>query len=168
MRECRTAADRGADTMRIEYLADHRALVPELARLHFSQWGHLHPDETIEDRTRRLRGSCGRSAVPTVLVALAGPELRGSAMLIAHDMDSRPELTPWLAGVYVLPEHRRRGYGSALVDRVVSEAAALGVPELYLYTPDADDFYSRLGWSVLEHCEYLGMQVVVMSRRTGV
>jgi len=152
--------------MRIEYLVDHQVLVPELARLHFSEWGHLRPEETLEDRMRRLRGCCGRGGIPTVLVALAGSALCGSAMLIAHDMDTRPDLTPWLAGVYVLPAYRQRGYGSALVDRVVCEAAALGVPQLYLYTPGAGEFYARLGWSVLDRCEYLDKQVVVMSKRT--
>ena len=152
--------------MRIEYLADHQALVTELARLHFSEWGYLRPDEALEDRTHRLRGSCGRSAIQTVLVALAGSKLCGSAMLLAHDMGTRSDLTPWLAGVYVVPECRHRGHGSALVGCAVSEAAALGVPKLYLYTPDAAEFYSRLGWSALDHCEYLGKRVVVMSRQT--
>lgn len=151
--------------MRIEYLADHQELVPELARLHFSQWGHMHPGETLEGRTRRLREACGREAIPVVLVALEGVALCGSAMLVEHDMDTRADLEPWLAGVYVVPEYRHRGVGSALVRRVVSDAADLGVPELYLYTPDAAEFYSRLGWTVLDRCGYLGEQVVVMSMR---
>ncbi|WP_165694121.1 GNAT family N-acetyltransferase, partial [Teichococcus deserti] len=39
----------------------------------------------------------------------------GTASLAAADLDERPELTPWLAGVYVRPESRRRGYGARLV-----------------------------------------------------
>jgi GNAT superfamily N-acetyltransferase len=153
--------------MRIEYLADHEELIPELARLHFAEWGHLRPEETLEGRTRRLRDYCGRGGIPTVLVALAGPALCGSAMLIAHDMDTREDLTPWLAGVYVLPAHRHRGYGSALVAAVVHEAAAIGVERLYLYTPDAAKFYARLGWSSLGDAEYRGQHVVIMSKLTS-
>ena len=150
--------------MEIEYLADHPALIPQLARLHFQQWGHLRPGEPLERRTRRLEESCGRGGVPTVVVALEGGTLCGSAMLIAHDMRTRPDLTPWLAGVYVVDAWRGRGYGSALVRRVESESSGLGVRRLYLYTPDAEDFYSRLGWSLDERCEYLGQQVAVMSK----
>jgi GNAT superfamily N-acetyltransferase len=153
--------------MQIEYLADHPLLVPPLARLHFEQWGYLRPDETLEGRTSRLEGCCGRGGVPSVVVALEDGELRGSAMLIAHDMDTRPGLTPWLAGLYVVAAYRGHGCGSALVRRVESEAEALGVATLHLYTPDAEDFYSALGWTVDETCEYLGQQVAVMSKALG-
>ena len=69
-------------------------------------------------------------------------------------MVTRPELSPWLAGVFVTPEHRRRGTGAALVDRVVQEARALDIPRLYLYTPGDGTLYVRLGWSILEHTFY--------------
>lgn len=153
--------------MQIEYLADHPSLIPELARLNFEQWGHFRPSETLEDRTRRLEASCGRGGVPSVVVALEDGALCGAAMLVAHDMDTRPELTPWLAGVYVVASCRGRGYGSALVRRIESEASAIGVRRLYLYTPDAMGLYAPLGWEVDERCEYLGQDVAVMSKPLG-
>ena len=69
-------------------------------------------------------------------------------------MVTRPKLSPWLAGVFVAPEHRRRGIGAALVERVVQEARALDIPRLYLYTPGGGTLYARLGWSILEHTFY--------------
>lgn len=164
---CKPSATSSADkvaAMQIEYLADHPELVERLVRLHFEQWGHLRPDESLDDRTLRLEACCGRGGVPSVLVALDAGALCGSAMLIANDMGTRPELTPWLAGVYVVETCRGRGIGSALVNRVQSEASALGVRRLYLYTPDAADFYEGMGWTVLERCEYLGNEVAVMSK----
>ena len=153
--------------MRIDYLHDHPLLVCELARLHFAQWGHLRPDESIEDRTQRLEASCGRGGVPTVVVALEDGAILGSAMLVAQDMDTRPDLTPWLAGVYVVAGKRRSGVGSALVRRIEAEAAALGVERLYLWTPDMMPFYAQLGWTLDETCAYLGVQVAIKSRRLG-
>jgi GNAT superfamily N-acetyltransferase len=150
--------------MHIDYLADHPQLIPQLAAHHFAQWGYLRPGETLEQRTSRLETACGRDAIPSVLVALEGGTLCGSAMLIAHDMDSRRDLTPWLAGVYVVAACRGRGLATALVRRVEQEATALGVRRLYLYTPSAEDFYTRLGWGLAERCEYLGQQVAVMSK----
>jgi N-acetylglutamate synthase-like GNAT family acetyltransferase len=73
------------------------------------------------------------------------------------------ELTPWLGGVYVAPDHRRQGIGSALVTRAVDEARKLSVERLYLYTADQERFYARLGWSVVEQCQYRGQGVVVMT-----
>ncbi len=150
--------------MEIAYLADNPALIPELARLHRDQWGHLRPDETLEQRISRLEACCGRHGVPSVLVALEDGALVGSAMLIANDMDTRPDLTPWLAGVYVVEPFRDRGIGSALVRRVEADASALGVGRLYLYTPDATRFYEGLGWAVVERREYLGQPVDVMAK----
>jgi GNAT superfamily N-acetyltransferase len=80
--------------------------------------------------------------------------LLGSASLVEHDMATRPELSPWLSGVFVAPEHRRRGVGAALVERVVLEARVLRTPRLYLYTLGSGALYLRLRWSVMEHTFY--------------
>ena len=90
----------------------------------------------------------------------------GGALLIDSDMKARPELTPWLAGVYVKVEERGRGIASRLVKRIVEEAEALGVPELYLYTDAAQSLYARLGWEVVEEMVYENLPVTVMKYTT--
>ena len=77
---------------------------------------------------------------------------------------SRPQLAPWLAGVFVKPQCRGKGIGSELVRRIEAEARSLGVSTLYLYTPHTESLYERLGWSVTERCEYRNTNVVVMSK----
>jgi GNAT superfamily N-acetyltransferase len=138
----------------IEYLADRREFIPTVARWHHAEWGHLRPGETVEGRAARVERACGHREVPTTFVAVAGDQLLGSASLVDHDMDIRPKLSPWLSGVFVAPEHRRRGIGAALVKRVVQEARALGTSRLYLYTPGSGALYLRLGWSVMERTFY--------------
>jgi GNAT superfamily N-acetyltransferase len=150
--------------MRIEYLADHEELVPELASWHFAEWSFLQPNETLEERTLRLRRCCGHREIPTVVIGLLGNVLCGSGMLVAQDMDSRPNLTPWLAGLYVAPAYRRKGYGTKLIERVVQEAAALKAQALYLYTPNSEQYYCGRGWSVVERSKYRGADVSIMSR----
>ena len=154
--------------MRIEFLADHPALVPILAQWHHREWQHLTPGETIDECAQRLRASAQRDGCPLTVIALADGELAGSASLVAHDMEIRRDLTPWLSGVYVTPGRRRRGVGSALVRRVTREAARLGVATLYLFTtsPENERLYASLGWSVRERVEYLGRRRVIMETRT--
>ena len=149
--------------MQIGYLADHPDFIPTLARWHHQEWAYLRPGDSIEARIERLRHECGQRQIPTVVIAFVDSLLLGSAMLIAHDMDTRMDLSPWLAGVFVSPEHRRRGIGAALVQRVIDEASALGVRRLYLYTPGAEEFYARRGWSLIERTNYRGANVAVMS-----
>ena len=153
--------------MQIGYLADHPKFIPTLARWHQQEWAYLRPGDSLEARTARLRKCCGHCEIPTVVIAFTGGTLLGSAMLIAHDMDTRMELSPWLAGVFVDPGRQCRGIGAALVQRVIHDAIVLGVQRLYLYTPSADQFYSRRGWLLVEHTRYRDTDVSVMSYECG-
>ncbi|WP_339447540.1 GNAT family N-acetyltransferase [Pseudomonas sp. EA_5y_Pfl2_R50] len=152
--------------MHIDYLCDHPELIEELATLNFKEWGEFRPGQTVEDRIEHMRAACGKGAVPSVVVALEGSRLLGGALLIKNDLTLRPDLTPWLAGVYVKAEERGRGIASQLVNRVVEEATALGVRELYLYTDTSQSLYARLGWEVLEELVYENLPVTVMKYTT--
>jgi GNAT superfamily N-acetyltransferase len=148
----------------ISYLADHEDLIPEVAQLHFNEWGHFRPGDTVEARAARLKLCCGKGRIPSVLVGFLGSELCGAAMLVESDMESRPDLGPWLAGVVVKPEHRGKSLGTALVQAIVSEAQALGIPQLYLYTDASQSLYARLGWLQTERCDYKGIEVSIMCK----
>ena len=154
--------------MKIDYLADHPDHLETLALWHHEEWHHLNPGDTVEQRQARMRAHLAKRQIPTTFVALVGDTLLGSACLLADDMHQHCALTPWLASVFVAPEHRSGGVGGALVGRVVEEARALGVETLYLYTPDRERFYARMGWSALERTEYMGVKVVIMSIRLTV
>jgi GNAT superfamily N-acetyltransferase len=149
--------------MQIDYLANHSHFIPTLARWTYEEWRHLRPGDSIERRIERLQNESSGSRIPTVFVAFEGTDLFGSSKLVVNDMDSHPELTPWLAGVFVAPEYRHRGIGAALVRRVIDEARALEVKPLYLYTPSAADFYAKLNWSVFQKTTYRDMNVTIMS-----
>jgi predicted N-acetyltransferase YhbS len=151
--------------MRIEYLSDNPLKIPELARLHFEEWSHLRPGESLEERTERLRLFCGRHSIPCVVVALENEELVGSAMLVERDMESHPHLTPWLAGVFVKPQFRGKNIGRALVQRIEDEARSLGITSLYLYSTNTEGFYQVMGWEVIERCVYLQANVTIMSKK---
>lgn len=148
--------------MYIDYLCDHPHLIEELAELNFKEWGEFRPGDTLEARTERMRAACGKGAIPSVVVAIEDGRLLGGALLIDSDMKIRPQLTPWLAGVYVKAEDRGRGIASQLVNRIVDEAAALGVSQLYLYTDAAQSLYAQLGWEVIEELVYDDLPVTVM------
>jgi predicted N-acetyltransferase YhbS len=147
---------------RVESLVDYPQFIPTLAAWHHAQWSYLDLGKSVAQRAAALRTHL-RNAVPMTVVARSAAGLLGSASLIAHDMDTRMELSPWLASVYVAPAHRHKGVGSALVREIASRATALGFSTLYLFTPDRAPFYERLGWQVLEHVKYRGYEQVLMS-----
>ncbi len=149
--------------MKIEYLADYPDAFPILSEWQHREWGHFRPGDTVEKRRARLEGYSNRDRIPLTVVALEGSEVLGSASLILHDMETRMELTPWLASVFVGEPYRRKGMGAELVRRIMVEAAKLGVPLLYLYTVHSEKFYAALGWTLLEHTNYREQKVVIMT-----
>ena len=149
--------------MKIDYLADHREHIPQLAGWLHAQWGYLHENDSVDRRVARLESRTTRGGVPVTFVAVDGETLLGSASLVDDDLETRPELTPWLASVYVAPEHRGRGVASALVRRVVDEARDSGVSRLYLWTTDQERLYARLGWMPVERMRFEGEDIVVMA-----
>ena len=90
----------------------------------------------------------------------------GTASLRLDDLPDRPDLSPWLAGVYVVPEHRNKGIASALCKRIAAEASRLGIVQLYLCTEDQENLYRKLGWSVHERLKSRGEDIVVMTNST--
>jgi GNAT superfamily N-acetyltransferase len=143
-------------------LSDRRGCIEQLAQWQFAQWGPFNPANTIDRRIDRLHGHLESGRVPQTFVAFDGERLLGSASIVAADLPSRDDLSPWLASVYVDPPFRNRGIGAALVKRVAQEARALGFPTIYLFTPDRAAFYANLGWQTVELADWNGLQVTVM------
>lgn len=131
----------------------------------FEAWGHLHPGLTLAQAIERTKANCGQASVPSNFVAMQDGTPVGTASLIVDDMSIRRELTPWLASVFVVPEWRGQGIASALVKRVEAEAIESGTRHFYLYTPDQQALYRRLGWKDVESLEYRGETVTLMSRQ---
>ena len=148
--------------IRIAYLADYRQHIPTLAEWHHATWQYLNPRTTLLDRTVRLRNNARIGQIPTTFVALNQSEPVGCASLVTADMAVKRQYSPWLASVFVVPELRNTGIGSQLVIRAMQEAHLLGNAALYLYTPDRQPFYARLGWKDVETCQYRGMAMTIM------
>ena len=126
------------------------------------EWGHASPGTTLESLEEKFRGHLNRNAIPLTLLTMDEDRPLGTASLVFYDMKERQDLSPWLAAVYVLPEQRGRGIGARLVKSIELLAANLDVEKLYLFTPDHESFYTRMGWNVLERISYREKEVVIM------
>lgn len=91
------------------------------------------------------------TAIPFALVAHDGERFLGTCSVIASDLEERPQLTPWIAAVWVEEDARGHGIGAALVNRAADDCFALGEKHIYLCArPPMAGFYQRLGWIMIE------------------
>lgn len=98
------------------------------------------------------------------LMAKADGEPIGTCLLVESEIEPNHDVSPWLAGLFVAPEHRRKGAGAVLVRAIEDQARQREVSRLYLYTTTAAGFYARLGWSVLDRTNWKGFDTAFMVR----
>lgn len=142
--------------MQISYLADHSEFIENLAPAIFEHWRHILTEETLESRVGILRGHMNRDTLPVAWIAHSESKVFGTAALRRHDLHGREDLEPWLGGVFVVEQYRRRGIGEALCSAVENHARKVRVDTLYLFTLDSQQWYRKLGWKNFEPCRWRG------------
>lgn len=151
---------------KIDHLARYPGLIPVLARWHHREWQHLNP-ETYDLQARineYQQTATDLASLPQMLIAHINGHALGSVRLIMSDMDTRPELSPWLASLYVPPDFRRQGIATRLISEIEIVAKQSGFEQLYLFTEDKCEMYNRLGWQEQSHEKYYEKQVIVMTK----
>ena len=121
-------------------------------------------EASFEQELKSLEIFASDQAHGIALVAKLGEEPIGTCLLVESEIEPNHDVSPWLAGLFVVPEHRRRGAGAILVHAVEDQARQRGVRRLYLYTTAAAGFYTRLGWTVLERTIWKGFETAFMAR----
>lgn len=152
-------------TIKIEPLCDHIEYLEELVLLYHEEWRHLSSNDSIESRKATIIAGAGAQGIPSIYVAHNEYGLIGSAALVDKDMDTRPELGPWLAAVYVKEKYRNKGVASVLVNHCEMHAQKAGVETLYLFTEFASKLYLKHGWQLMEECDYRGVRVRLMNKQ---
>ncbi|WP_299755844.1 GNAT family N-acetyltransferase [uncultured Pontibacter sp.] len=120
----------------------------------YRQWWQK-PGSTAEVVKAPLREHLQAQPLPITLIALDSEKPVGAVLLIESDgVDALPDLKPWLAALYVLPEYRGQGVGKLLVQGLEQHAYQAGFQDLYLVATDRVSFYYELGWRV--HTKLVG------------
>lgn len=149
--------------MHIGYLADHPTVIPILARWFRDEWSAYYGTRTAVDVAREFEVCVNRDRLPLVLVAFDGPTPCGTAALKAASILTHVHLGPWLSGLYVARDRRRRGIASELVSAVVQEAERQEFRTLYV-AARGGRLFERLGWTVIESTTYQEEELMIMRR----
>jgi len=99
----------------------------------------------------RLTENMAVTPIPFALIAHDGAKFLGTSSVIASDLQERPQLTPWVAAVWVEEDARKHGVGAALVNRAAQDCFALGESRIYLCArAQMAGFYGKIGWTMIE------------------
>ena len=143
--------------MKISFLADHPEFTATLALWLLDHWRYMLPEDTLESRIEKLWAHINYDKLPIAWIAHNGAEVFGTAALRKHDLADHQNLSPWLGGVYVAPQYRIQGIGERLCSAVEQHAKnVMGVDTLYLFTLDKQVWYQRMGWNILQPCNWNG------------
>ena len=122
---------------------------------------------TFEDERRSLEAFVADQTQQVALFATRGGVPAGTCLLVPNEIDPKHAVSPWLAGLYVTPEHRRFGVGRTLVRAIEEHARTRGHVRLHLYTDDAGAYYERLGWRTVDRVDWKGYPTALMVRDLG-
>jgi Predicted acetyltransferase len=129
--------------MEIIELRDKNTFLNQAIQVFWQQWGSEENFKFYEDAI--LHSATTSSDNPRFYVVVEEGEIIGTYAILRNDINSRQDLCPWLACLYVAEEHRGKGIGAKLLEHGLSVASAKGYDNLYLST-DLENYYERYGW----------------------
>lgn len=148
--------------IRIEALAEHPQHVATLVAMLHGEWGALAHWSDPVALTGEIEGRLQTQAAPLALVALDGDRLVGSVSITLDELAHHPDKHFWIGDVIVAADQRGRGIGTLMMRAIVAHASHLGMADLYLYTPDQEDYYRKLGWQTIGRDPANGEDNVIM------
>lgn len=149
----------GVDLVR---LADRPELVEVCAAWGFGNWGSQ-SGGTLQRALDTYTLPMHDDDYETVVAVRHGKAV-GMASLWPSDYPRRPDLTPWLAALFVHPEHRGLGLSVRLSEAVEAAAVARGHERLHLITEHHERLYSKSGWVTLENVRSVHGPAALMSK----
>ena len=130
-------------TMKIIAVHEHPHLLDKAVQFFWEKWGTEENFTFYQDCM--IHSGKTEDGIPRFYAAILDERFIGTYALIRNDLNSRQDLHPWLACLYIDPDCRGKQLGARLLDHAIKEAAKLGFKKLYLQT-GLEGYYEKYGW----------------------
>lgn len=135
-------------------LSEINGLYPIPAFWAYINW-YLSRDIPFNIILNEYRRRAGGNSPPYTFMAFINDVPAGMVTLKTVDLSTRKDLSPWLSALYVVPEFRKKGIGTALINHILAEAKKTDHGKIYLFTDSREQvklkkFYEKRGWQFLD------------------
>jgi predicted N-acetyltransferase YhbS len=144
-----------------QHIAKRPEFISTLATWFQDEWGS-YTKNSVGARCKELEAKIDNGQLPLTMVATIENKLLGTYSLDLADLPNRPDLSPWLASVYVNPVFRNQGIGKKVVKESLMHAQSLQLETLYLYTSHHAKWYESMGWQFMEEAVYGQEPITIM------
>lgn len=152
----------------VDYLANHKNYIDEVAQLKFTQWLHTASNRPYEIWLSEIKESAQTDAPPLTFIALCDTgsrhrDLAGFVTLVQMPENVGVENSTWMVTLYVESQYRKKGIGTHLMQRCIKENQRWEHTSLHLWTESKalTSFYAKRGWKVLGTDQQNGEDVMV-------
>lgn len=133
----------------IKLKKEDKYIIDKISKWNYNWWGRR-DNNSIEEVKSYIEHSLCENRIPQTFVALEENEPIGMYQFtMSDDLNSRPDIYPWLVNVYVDEKYRDQGICKKLMSTVYENAKSLNLKELYLYTKHIG-LYEKYGWEFIE------------------
>lgn len=148
----------------------------KLCSLLFDEWTEDYVEFT-EWKTKELLSEYYKSVISSestdipfcfVCVEKTTGQLLGAVVFANEDMKMRPDLSPWLCALFVVPEYRKMGIARLLVEHGMEHCRNnLKLSTVYLWTFDEPlaNYYKTFGFETIECVDHGHRQMAIVMQK---